>query len=221
MSEKIIPIDLALPLGVGSVNCFLVDTGAGFILVDAGIAARRAELEHRLVNAGVRPGNLRLILITHGDFDHTGNAAYLRDKFGALVAMHRGDAGMAERGDMFWNRKSGGRLIRLFARLLVRLAEADRFSPDVLLEEGQDLSVYGWQARILSLPGHSCGSIGVLTAAGELICGDLLENTRTPGLNSIMDDMEEARSSLERLRGMGVGTVYPGHGRPFRLEQLG
>lgn len=220
MAEKIIPISLTLPAVSGSVNCYLVEAGGGFILVDTGVAARRAELEQRLVNAGCLPGCLKLIILTHGDFDHTGSAAYLRDRFNTIIGMHRADVGMTERGDMFWNRRSGGRLMRLFARLLVRLAEADRFSPDVLLEDGQDLSVYGWRAQILSLPGHSLGSIGVLTEEGGLICGDLLENTKKPGLNSIMDDIPAARASLEWLRGLEIGMVYPGHGRPFRLEQV-
>ncbi len=221
MSQEIITISLPLPLNAGSVNCYLVEAAEGFVLVDTGIAARRAVLEQRLVNAGCMPGNLKLIIITHGDFDHIGNAAHLRSKFGGQIAMHPDDAGMAEQGDMFWKRKSGNRLMRSLARLLVRLDEANRFKPDLLLEEGQDLFDQGWNAHVISLPGHSQGSIGVLTSQGELFCGDLLENTKSPGLNSIMDDPAAAKASLEKLMSMGVGMVYPGHGRPFRLEQIG
>jgi len=59
-----------------------------------------------------------------------------------------------------------------------------------------------------------------LTAAGDLFCGDLLENVRRPALNSIMDDLPTAHASVEFLRHLGVQTVYPGHGAPFRLEEL-
>ena len=41
-----------------------------------------------------------------------------------------------------------------------------------------------------------------------------------PNLHSLINDMAAARASLERLKGLGVGTVYPGHGKPFRLERL-
>ncbi len=221
MFEEMIPINLKLPLGAGSVNCYLVKVADGFVLFDTGSAARRAELEHAMEAAGCEPGNLKLIVISHGDFDHIGNAAHLRRKFGGQIAMHGNDAGMAEHGDMFWKRKSGSRLMRSLARLLIRLEEADRFKPDLLLEDGQDLFDYGWNAHVVSLPGHSQGSVGVLTAEGGLFCGDLFENSKTPALNSIMDDPAAARASLEKLRGMGVGMVYPGHGRPFPLEQLG
>jgi glyoxylase-like metal-dependent hydrolase (beta-lactamase superfamily II) len=49
------------------------------------------------------PGNLALIVLAHGDFDHTGNGAYLRQKYGARMATHRDDLGMVERGDTFFS----------------------------------------------------------------------------------------------------------------------
>jgi glyoxylase-like metal-dependent hydrolase (beta-lactamase superfamily II) len=37
------------------------------------------------------PGKLNLILITHGDFDHTGNAAFISGRFRLKTAMHLDD----------------------------------------------------------------------------------------------------------------------------------
>lgn len=220
MSHEFKRICLPMSFKTGSVNVYLVRAEDGFVLVDTGGTAQRAELERALIDASCEPGNLKLIIITHGDFDHTGNAAHLRKKFGGLIAMHADDAGMAERGDMFWNRKSGSAFMRFAARQLIKLGEVNHFKPDMLLEDGQDLFDYGWDARVISLPGHSKGSIGVLTSRGELLCGDLFENTKIPGLNSIMDDPIAAQASLDKLRVMNVVTVYPGHGQPFPLEQL-
>jgi hydroxyacylglutathione hydrolase len=70
-----------------------------------------------------------LIVITHGDFDHIGNAAYLRQKFGAKIAMHADDVGMAERGDMFWNRKKGNRLYSRWFRSYLDLVQRTDFNP--------------------------------------------------------------------------------------------
>ncbi|NIV29124.1 MAG: MBL fold metallo-hydrolase, partial [Anaerolineae bacterium] len=80
-----------------------------------GTANARSKLEQELASAGCRPGNLALIVLTHGDFDHTGNAAYLRERFGAKIALHRDDIGMAEQADMFWNRQSGNPIVRILA----------------------------------------------------------------------------------------------------------
>lgn len=220
MQQEIIPIRLGLPFKMGSVNCYLVGTGAGFILVDTGGSDRRSELDRELERAGCRPGDLNLVALTHGDFDHIGNAVYLRDKFDARIAMHESDIGMAERGDMSWNRHKGKFLLKWIAPIFYALDRTERFTPDLTLEEGSGLSEYGFDARVLHLPGHSQGSIGFLTAAGDLFCGDLLDNTASPGFNSIMDDLVAAEASLDKLREYEINLVYPGHGEPFPMEQF-
>lgn len=134
--------------------------------------------------------------------------------------MHRDDSGMAERGDMFVNRKRPNVLIRKLLPTLSGFGAAERFAPDVLLADGDDLAAYGLDARIILIPGHSKGSIAVLTTSADLFCGDLLTNTDRPALNSLMDDPVAGRASLQKLRGLAIGTVYPGHGQQFTLDQL-
>ena len=220
MLQEISGISLSLPYRLGSVNCYLVRADTGFVLVDTGCSNRRKDLDRELEGMGCRPGNLKLVILTHGDFDHTGNAAYLRMKFDTSIALHKDDTGMVERGDMFWNRKKGNFLIRRMAPVLFGFSKSTRFAPDLHIEDGYDFSEYGFDARVLYIPGHSKGSIGVLTGNGDLFCGDLLENTKEPGLNSIMDDSAAANASVEKLRSLEVGTVYPGHGRPFNMRLL-
>jgi hydroxyacylglutathione hydrolase len=36
----------------------------------------------------------------------------------------------------------------------------------------------------------------------------------------LIDDPAEYDASVERLRVLEIGTVYPGHGKPFRMEQF-
>lgn len=217
---QITQITLSLPLRMGSVNCYLLHNEAGYFLIDTGVSSQRARLEAALQSAGCQPGQLKLILLTHGDFDHTGSAASLRTQYSAPIAMHPDDWGMLEQGDMFYNRKQGNPLIRSLAPKLIGFGKSQRCTPDLALVDGYDLSPYGLAAQVLSIPGHSRGSVAVLTAQGELFCGDLLENTAHPALGSIMDDPPTAAQSLARLRALGVTTVYPGHGTPFALEQL-
>jgi glyoxylase-like metal-dependent hydrolase (beta-lactamase superfamily II) len=214
-------INQAMPLGMGSVNCYLLQSGENYFLIDSGLSSQRDELEKTLEQAGCKLGDLKLVILTHGDFDHTGNAAYLRVKHGAKIAMHPDDWGMLQQGDMFWNRKKGNALIRWLAPKLIGFGKAQRVTPDLALAGGFDLGEYGLEARVLSIPGHSKGSIGVLTSQGELFCGDLLENTTgTPRLGAIVDDAELMKVSVERLKGMGIKRVYPGHGQAFGLEEI-
>jgi glyoxylase-like metal-dependent hydrolase (beta-lactamase superfamily II) len=220
LPQEIKTIKLALPLRLGSVNCYLIENNHGFILIDTGASNQRNELENELVSAGCQPGELKLIVLTHGDFDHIGNAAYLRKNFATKIAMHKGDIGMAQHGDMFWNRKSSNTLIRMLAPFLFKFPESDRFKPDFHIDESYDFSEYGFDAQVLYIPGHSKGSIGILTASGDLLCGDLLANTDKPSFNSIMDDPVTAHASLEKLKSLGISTVYPGHGKPCSMEEF-
>ena len=218
---------LVKTINAGS-NCFLVRTGDGFVLIDTGVAYKRTAVERELENAGCEAGDLKLIVLTHGDSDHAGNGAFLRKKYGAPIAMHPNDAGMVRRGDMSHSRRAKpdritamGRVIVLVGRVmtLVHRGGFDCFSPDLYLEDGQSLSEYGFDAKVLHLPAHSRGSIGVLTPEGELFCGDFIYNFFRPNLVWI-DDLAAAKAGIERLKPLGVRRVYPRHGRSFPWEEF-
>ncbi len=221
MDQLITPIRLPLPLNISHVNSYLVRTEQGFFLVDTGFRNTRHRLEDSLEHLCSHPGDLKLIILTHGDFDHTGNAAYLRRKFNAPIAMHRSDAGMLENGDMFWNRKIKSTLFKKIAPLILRFDKQDEATPDIFLEDGASMAQYGWDATVLNTPGHSSGSICLLTPAGDLLCGDLLTSARgKPELNSMMYDVDAGHTSLARLKTLLIKKVYPGHGQPFAWKDL-
>lgn len=201
-----------------TVNCYLLKTDIGFVLIDTATASKRAAIEKALQSAGCKPGNLKLIILTHGDFDHCGNAAYLRHRFGTKVTMHEADSGMVERVNMFWNRKQPNFLVRILMGLFARLSDADRFKPDFYIKEGDNLAEYRFDAEVIEIPGHSKGCIGLLTSDGDLFCGDLLANRGKPDVWSIMDDRQAAQRSVKKLQGKIINTVYPGHGQPFPMQ---
>jgi len=206
------------------VNCYLIKTNSEFILVDSGFSNQRSNIESALDKAGVKPGNLRLILLTHGDFDHTGNCAYFRDKYQSKIAMHQEDQGMVEHGDLFYSRKGRNIIVRTLAKLILpifrmNLKKQDHFTPDINLKDGEDLSEYGFSAKVVHIPGHSKGSIAFLTTEGELFIGDLLENNkkRGPVKGPLVDDPVEFSASIDKVKTLPIDIVYPGHGEPFSM----
>jgi hydroxyacylglutathione hydrolase len=207
----------------GMVNAYLLQGTERFVLVDTLTGGKRALLDGALADAGCNQGALSLIVATHGDSDHIGNCAYLRERLRAPVGMHAAEVSVAETGDMAAGRPHIGGFTKFVFALLggvFGLKKRDRFTPDVLLDEGDSLAEYGVDARVLYIPGHSEGSIGILTAEGDLFCGDLMTNRTRPEANSLVDSPKLMAESIERLRGMGVRTVYPGHGKPFALSEL-
>jgi len=202
-------------LGGFNGNCYLLKTEKGFVLIDTGWKSKRRKLDQELVREGCRQGNLDLIILTHGDFDHSGNCAYLREKYDAKIAMHQNDAKMVEYGDMFWNRPSGNIIIKKLVNLFFKIR---RFKPDFHLDENSDLSKYGLNAKVIYLPGHSKGSIGILTSNKNLFCGDLFSNQKKPEPNSLIDNLNDFNESIDKVKNLHINQVYPGHGEPFQMS---
>lgn len=135
--------------------------------------------------------------------------------------MHHDDAGMLENGDMFWNRKIKSTLLKKVMPFFIRFGEEEKCSTDIFLNDGESLTDYGLDAKVYNTPGHSSGSLCIITASGDLFCGDLLTSSgQKPDLNSIMYDHEAGNHSLERLKAMPIQIVYPGHGQIFPWTEL-
>ncbi len=201
-------------------NCYLVASAEGYFLVDTGIAFRRGHLKNALHKAGCHPGDLKLIIVTHADFDHTGNCAWLTKHYGARTAAHADESHALETGRMMASRKnSRGAFARALLAVMGKLIFTP-FKPDLLLKDGDALNQYGLDARVIHLPGHTTGHIGILTAGGDLFCGDLLDNGKRPEKFSLVDDDDAMNASIARLKEYTVKTVYPGHGLPFDFKDF-
>ena len=216
--------DLIKVIDLGFVNAFLLKVKNGYILIDAGLPDHWEKLETELISAGCLPDRLRLVIITHGDWDHAGNARRLRGKYNVRIAMHPGDVDQVENGVLL-NRKIRPFFYRVvFAILMLRRkvqknrAGFPKFRPDILLSDGQSLEEYGSTAKVIHLPGHTPGSVGVITDEGDLFAGDTFTNRRKPGAAGLIESSGQLENSLDKLKKMDIKTVYPGHGKPFLME---
>ena len=85
-------------ISAGQANVFLIQGDGGNILVDTATPGKADHILASLAAHGVLPEDIRLILITHGHIDHFGSAAALRERTGAPVAVHAGDAEALRQG---------------------------------------------------------------------------------------------------------------------------
>ncbi len=207
--------------GAHGVNSYLIKTEPGFIMIDTGFHSKRKEFELALDNAGCKPGTLSLIIITHGDIDHIGNCAFLQNKFKAKIALHRDELESVVSTNMTLNRKKKPAFaVKLLLSFFGTIYKANRFHPDIFVSDGDNLSNYGLDVVVLHLPGHSKGSIGILTADGNLFCGDLLLNINKPSPTDLIDDSADLENSVKKLQNLSFHTIYPGHGKPFSREHF-
>ena len=89
------------------------------------------------------------------------------------------------------------------------------------MNDGDVLDLPG-APRVISMPGHSPGSIAIhVPAADAVFVGDALTTRHVltgatgPQPAPFTDDPAEALASLRRLEGLRVGWVLPGHGAPW------
>lgn len=217
---------LITTINLGGVNCYLIQSDTNYILIDNGFPAKRTFLENELVKAGCKPGSLKLIVLTHGDHDHAGNSVFLRDKYSVKIAMHVEDSVMVEQGDMNWNRKEKPDKVSLMFRVMPLISfffkpgKFETFTPDIFIDENFDFSQYGFDAKIIYIPGHSKGSIGILTSDGSLFCGDFLYNFFGQPSLEFCDNLADFKTSSEKLKNYQIITFYPGHGKSFTMEQF-
>lgn len=93
------------------------------------------------------------------------------------------------------------------------------FKPDVLLHNGESLSDYGIDARIITLPGHTNGSIGIDVENKHLIVGDALMNMFYPTVSMLFHHRDDMLESARKISSIGNRTIYFGHGKPMPNRQ--
>ncbi len=78
-------------------NSFLVSNGNIHIIIDTGWKKSRRKLTSRL-EALLGSDILSYLIITHAHFDHTENAAYLKDRFNCKIIIHESEAEYLKQG---------------------------------------------------------------------------------------------------------------------------
>lgn len=191
---------------------YLIEYARGLVLVDTGGPGAG----HRLLRAvqALGRGELRLIFITHAHLDHYGSAAAMRSLTGAPLAIHPSDAAAMQRGQMVIGSARGrGLLLERFMPAIQPFFRLTPTNPDMLLEDGEELSNFGLQATVLHTPGHTAGSCCLLVEGRFVFAGDLVSNTGRPHFQRYYaQDWAKLAQSLKQLQDLRPEWVYPGHG---------
>lgn len=200
----------------GNGNCYIVENGTNAILVDTG----KKEYVNQVLEA-CKPYSIKLIVLTHAHFDHAENAAQISEVLGAPIGMSEMDCDLIASNtnqklfaETFWGKIVLSASLRDFSARSMRT-----FQPSVLLKDKDSLSVYGVNANIVSLPGHTDGSIGIDVDDTYLIVGDALMNMFYPTVSMLFHDKNEMLESAKKISKIGNRTIYFGHGKPVPNKQ--
>jgi glyoxylase-like metal-dependent hydrolase (beta-lactamase superfamily II) len=213
----------------GVANFYLRKDGGTAIVVDAGCRGSARGLAIALRLAGLKVENVVAVLLTHAHIDHVGVAERVRKRANATVYVHPDDEPMTRcrnggrlRGTvtllgMDWGLKTGWELYRGHCFPYPRIAETGS------VDDGEMLDLPG-SPRVISLPGHTAGSVAFLfEGSSTLFSGDALTTYTAPdgsvtcrGVSVQYDeDPGSALESMDRLDGVQAGLILPGHGPDF------
>lgn len=184
-----------LAVGTFKTNCYIIrsETSNNGIIIDPGDAPQ--EILYYIQQSKL---NIDYILLTHGHPDHCHALKEIKDITRAKIAIHKNDV------KLLHDRTLG---------LLLGLGYHELPDPDILLVEGDNISLGNTRFKILHTPGHTPGSICIY-GGGIVFTGDTLFNsgigrTDLPGGNSY-DIINSIRDKLLKLPDEII--VYPGHG---------
>jgi glyoxylase-like metal-dependent hydrolase (beta-lactamase superfamily II) len=214
------------PISMGVAQCFVIQD-KGVIMIDVGAPGKIKLFLKSIERLGIKPNDIKLIIPTHGHWDHIGSAKDIKEITGARIAMHRQEKEWLEKAQKhippavaLW-----GHIISKTLGFLLPLIHFPAAKVDIILrDEDFSLTEFGISGKIIYTPGHSPGSVSVLLDTGDAFVGDLAMNSfplrLSPGLPIFAENIQEVKNSLKLLLDKGATKIYPAHGKSFSAELI-
>jgi len=204
-------------------NNWLIINGDHSILVDAGYSGRITDFEHLLVENGLKPRDVKLIIMTHTHFDHACGLKALKELTGAKVIVNENEAGFLSKG--FCPIPKGtkwyfGIVSWLGRHVIWGIGRYPPVKPDITLKEKLDLNKYGIDGYILPTRGHTVGSQSLIMGEHAFVGDDMFGIFRNTVFPPFADDVPALMKSWQELLDTGCEKFYPGHGKVFGREKI-
>ncbi|HSO88484.1 MAG TPA: MBL fold metallo-hydrolase [Draconibacterium sp.] len=207
---------------VGYSNSILLVNGSNSIIIDTGVRGYFHNFKTQLNQFNLKPTDIKLIILTHSHYDHTGNLRPLAELTGAKVLVHKNEFENLKNGFIKIPTGQGtySRLISKLGRIVYpKYASPKPFVANLINENEFDLREFGIEGKIISTPGHTEGSQSVLLGK-ILISGDTFINLP----NGIIfphfaNNPKMLLETWQKLFDMGIEEIYPGHGKPLQVEK--
>ncbi|SRR6266852_1829480 len=186
--------------GIFETNCYLVHAPQGNILFDAPDGACDWVVS--------RGADVKLLLLTHGHFDHVPDVAKIKRHFNCPIGCHPDTAPMISERDFF--RNFGFEF------------EIEPVQPDMLIEATPARDFLGLEMAVFEVPGHSPGSLCFLSRGDKiLIGGDVLFAGGVGRWDLPGGDADLLFNGIKtKLFPLGDDVVVlPGHGPPTTIGE--
>jgi metallo-beta-lactamase class B len=135
-------------VGTYDLGCYLIDTGAGLILVNSGAPGSYPLMKANIEALGFKTSDIKVITATHGHWDHVGDLApFQKDAPAAKTYMSERDAPALESGGHLDYRRPEGQGIIY-----------DPVKVDVRTKPGDHIKLGNTDMTVLQAYGHTPGA---------------------------------------------------------------
>jgi len=232
-------VRLPVPLTLNHVNCWLLDNGPGWTLVDCGMNTDEIfEIWDKLWRGLLRGRPLQNLTLTHAHIDHFGFAGYLVKESKCVVRLP-----LAEwlNGWLMWHEREEGPNEQLVSFMKCNGASDDDAAAIVgtqrkqkylglrppreftRIHDGEVFAMGQRDWRVITAGGHSpehasfyCEKDRILIA-GDQILSHITPSVIVPLAQPDANPMKDYLDSLARFASLPPDTlVLPSHGVPFR-----
>ena len=164
-------------------SVYFIKTGNGYILVDSGSDLKK--LEAAIKPTGIDASDVKWILLTHSDYDHTAGLPLFPN---AAIYMSEDELplinGTKKRTFVFGNKMPPG-------------IDINKIN---LLTDGQELSCYDTKVKCIKAPGHTIGSMAYLVDGRYLFSGDAFKfRDGKISVHPYTMDKKTAQKTIEQL----------------------
>ncbi|MCR9110965.1 MAG: MBL fold metallo-hydrolase [Rhodobacteraceae bacterium] len=216
-------------LPFGMLNAFLIVHGEDAMLVDTGLPSSEAKIFKRLKKIGLSWSNVRMVVLTHAHIDHAGSAVAIKALTSAPILAHALEVPYCSGQPP--KLEATGPFGRTFQKTGAIQRPFSYFEPDEIMTAGEmSLDDRGFPLKIIHTPGHTPGSVSVLTQNDSAVAGDLAASgvllggivlRAKPKRPPFEEDKQAVATSLELLLQRGCKTFHLGHGGPLTADGIG
>jgi glyoxylase-like metal-dependent hydrolase (beta-lactamase superfamily II) len=204
---------------VGTANVFVVKSDP-LVLIDTGDKKDLVALLDGLKTEGISVAQIKTIVLTHGHADHSGSAAELRRRSGAILVAGAADSVMTKAGH-----NDDIKPTNFMAKVLKRFAIDPSYEPfeaDLKVGAPIDLKRFGIAGKMVQMPGHTPGSLVLILDDGRAFVGDMMLGgwmggavfANRAGEHYFQDDLVRNHANIAELLKLPIHTFYLGHGGP-------
>ncbi len=201
-------------VGSNLISSFLITTPAGHILLDTGHAQMLPQLKANIEKLGFKASDVKMLLNSHAHFDHCGGFAEFRRETGARLVASEADGELMARGgkgDFAW----GDDLAY------------EPVTPERIIADGEKVELGGVSMTAHLTPGHTKGCTTWSMRVNEngqaydvvFVCGLTVSTYKLTNNDRYPNIVEDARKSLEKLRGIHADVMLAPHGFYFDYEE--